>query len=135
MKRPLVLDETLGDQAPDAWEDAFDQCLVPGSLLTEVDFLHRASKTLIITDLIENFEPQRVRNVLLRWLIRMAGAADPDGKAPIDMQMSFRGHRHEVRKAAERMIARAPERIILSHGRCYEANGTAELRRAFRWIL
>jgi hypothetical protein len=134
-RRPLVLDETLGDQAPDAWEDAFDQCLVPGSLLTEVDFLHRASRTLIITDLIENFEPQRVRNVLLRWLIRMAGAADPDGKAPIDMQMSFRGHRHEVRTAAERMIALAPERIILSHGRCYEANGTAELRRAFRWIL
>ena len=134
-KRPLVLDETLGDRAPDAWEGAFDQCLAPGNLLTEVVFLHRATRTVIITDLIENFEPQRVRNPLLRWLMLMTGAADPDGKAPIDMQLSFLGHRREVRKAAECMVALAPERIILSHGRCYEANGTAELRRAFRWIL
>ena len=134
-KRPLVLDEMLGDRAPDAWEGAFDQCLAPGNLLTEVDFLHRATRTLIITDLIENFEPQRVRNPLLRWLMQMTGTADPDGKAPIDMQLSFLGHRREVRKAAERMLAWAPERIILSHGRCYKANGTAELRRAFRWIV
>nr|WP_294554060.1 DUF4336 domain-containing protein [uncultured Rhodopila sp.] len=134
-RRPVVLDETLGNAAPDAWEGAFDQFLVPGSLLTEVDFLHRATRTLIITDLIENFEPQRVRNPVLRWLIRVTGAAEPDGKAPIDMQLSFFRHRREVRKAVERMLARAPERIIVSHGRCYEANGAAELRRAFRWIV
>ena len=71
-----------------------------GSVLTEVDFFHRASRTLIITDLIENFEPRRVRKTLLRWLIRMAGAADPDGKAPIDMRLSFLGHRGEVRRSA-----------------------------------
>jgi hypothetical protein len=134
-KRPLVLDETLGDAAPEAWEGAFEQCLARGSALTEVDFLHRASRTLILTDLIENFEPQRVHSPVLRWLMRVAGAADPDGKAPIDMQLSFLGHRREVRQAAQRMLAWAPQRIILAHGRCYEANGAAELRRAFRWIL
>lgn len=131
----LVLDETLSEEAPHAWEGAFDQCVTRGSVLTEVDFLHRTSRTLILTDLIENFEPQRVRNSLLRWLIRMAGAADPDGKAPIDMRLSFLGHRGALRKSVERMVAWAPERIILSHGRCYEANGIVELRRAFRWIV
>jgi Domain of unknown function (DUF4336) len=134
-KARLVLNETLRETPPDAWGDAFDQCVTRGSVLTEVDFFHRASRTLIVTDLIENFEPQRVRNPLLRSLIRMAGAADPDGKAPIDMRLSFLGHRGEVRKSARRMLAWAPERIILSHGRCYETNGVAELRRAFRWIL
>ena len=134
-KARLVLDETLRETPPDAWGDAFDQCVTRGSVLTEVDFFHRASRTLIVTDLIENFEPQRVRNPLLRSLIRMAGAADPDGKAPIDMRLSFLGHRGEVRKSARRMLAWAPERIILAHGRCYETNGVAELRRAFRWIL
>jgi hypothetical protein len=134
-KTRLVLDETLETEAPRAWEGAFDQCLTRGSVVTEIDFLHRASRTLILTDLIENFEPRRVRSSLLRWMIRMAGAADPDGKAPIDMRLSFLGHRGEVRKSVERMLAWAPERIILSHGRCYETNGVAELRRAFRWIL
>jgi hypothetical protein len=134
-KRHLVLDETLGDEAPEAWEGAFDQCVASGSLLTEVDFLHRATRTLVITDLIENFEPRRVRNPFLRWLMQVTGAADPDGKAPIDMQLSFIGRRSELRKAAERMLGWAPEKIILSHGRCYDTNGAAELKRAFRWIL
>jgi len=134
-KRQLLLDETLGETPPEAWEGAFDQLVVRGPVLTEVDFLHRQTGTLILTDLIENFEMARVRKPLLRWLIKAAGAADPDGKAPIDMQLSFLGYRAQVRKAVEQMISWAPERIILAHGRCYEANGTRELRRAFRWVL
>ena len=134
-RRPLVLDETLGHEPPAAWDGAFSQCVAPGSMLTEVVFLHNDSRTLIVTDLIENFEPRRVRNPLLRWVMRASGAADPDGKAPIDMQLSFLGHRRALREAARRMLAWAPERIILAHGRCYETDATAEVRRAFRWIL
>ena len=33
------------------------------------------------------------------------------------------------------MIAWNPVRIIIAHGRWYDADGTAELRRAFRWVL
>ena len=134
-KRPLHLDATLGDEPPQDWEGAFAQCVVPGRLLTEVDFFHRASRTLILTDLIENFEPRRVRNRALRWIMRWSGATDPDGKAPIDMQWSFRATRKQVRAAAERMIGWAPERVVLAHGRCYDRDGTAELHRAFRWVL
>jgi hypothetical protein len=134
-RRPLRVAETLGEQPPPAWLGIFDQCLVPGRVLTEVDFFHRPSATLILTDLIENFEPSRVRSLLLRQTIKVFGAADPDGKAPLDMQWSFFGHRHKVRDAAERMIGWAPARIILAHGRCYDAHAVAELRRAFRWVL
>lgn len=134
-RRPLTIDETLDDVAPAAWRNVFDQCLFPGDLLTEVDFLHRPSGTLILTDIIENFEPARVRNPLLRWTVKAFGAADPDGKAPFDMQWSFRGHRREVRAAAQRLVDWAPGRIILAHGRCYQVDATSELRRAFRWAL
>jgi hypothetical protein len=135
LAKPPSIDEELGEQPPGTWDDAFGQWLVPGALLTEVDFFHRASRTLIITDLIENFEPWCVRNRLLRWIIKAFGAADPDGKAPIDMQLSFIGHRRAVRSAALQMIAWAPERIVLAHGRCYDKDAVAELQRAFRWIL
>jgi hypothetical protein len=134
-KRPLTLDETLDEAPPGAWEGAFDQCLTKGGVFTEVDFFHRSSRTLILTDLIENFELERIRGPGLRWLVRMSGAADPDGKAPIDMRLSFLGRRQAMRTSARRMASWAPERIILAHGRCYEANGAAELRRAFRWVL
>jgi hypothetical protein len=130
-----AFDEVLGEAPPQAWGDAFAQCLIAGSLLTEVDFFHRSSRTLIITDLIENFEPWRVRNRFLRWVMKAFGAADPDGKAPIDMQLSFIAHRRAVRTAALQMIAWAPEQIVLAHGRCYSRDAVAELQRAFRWVL
>ncbi len=134
-RRPLSVDETLGDRPPQPWAAVFDQCVVPGRVLTEVDFFHRPSRTLILTDLIENFEPSRVHSSLLRQTIKAFGAADPDGKAPLDMQWSFVGYRQTLRAAVERMIGWAPERIILAHGRCYGTQAVAELRRAFRWVL
>ncbi|WP_448951143.1 DUF4336 domain-containing protein [Labrys neptuniae] len=134
-RRPVTIDEELGDEAPPIWRATIEQCLVPGKILTEVDFFHRPSRTLILTDLIENFEMARIRKPWLRWLIRFGGAADPDGKAPIDMQLNFTGQRDKVREAARRMIEWAPDKIILAHGRCYERDGVEELRRAFRWVL
>jgi hypothetical protein len=134
-KRPLPPHNVLGDAPDPAWADAIDQVLVPGGLLTEVDFLHRPSRTLILTDLIENFEPRRIRSRWLRTIVRWSGAADPDGKAPIDMQLSFWRHRRTLKKAVRRMIEWAPERIVLAHGRCYDRDGTAELKRAFRWVV
>jgi hypothetical protein len=134
-KRPLPIDQMLCDVPPPAWTGIIDQALVRGDLLTEVDFFHHPSRTLVLTDLIENFEPQRVRSWLYRLVMRLFGAADPDGKAPIDMQLTFWRHRKAIRQAVERMIAWNPERIIIAHGRWYEGNCAAELRRAFRWVL
>ena len=134
-KRAMPGFRPLGDRPPAAWAEAIDQVLVKGDGLTEVDFFHRPSRTLVLTDLIENFEPKRVKNRWLRLIIRLAGAADPDGKAPIDMQLSFLRQRRTVRAAAERMIAWEPKRILIAHGRWYSENGVDELRRAFRWVL
>ena len=134
-KRKLPPFVALADEAPTLWRGVIDQVLVKGDALTELDFFHRPSRTLILTDLIENFEPSRVRSPWLRWLVRWSGAVDPDGKAPIDMQLSFLRTRKQVRAAVERMLSWGPERVILSHGRWYDANGAAELRRAFRWVL
>ena len=134
-KRPVPTQHLLGDAPPPAWTAVFDQVLVRGDGLTEVDFFHRPSRTLILTDLIENFERRRVRGWLYRLLLWIGGALDPDGKAPLDMQLSFLRQRKAVRVAARKMIAWAPEQVVLAHGRWYETDGVAELRRAFRWVL
>lgn len=134
-KRPLPPHQPLGDSPEPAWAGAIDQVLVRGGMLSEVDFFHRPSRSLILTDLIENFELPRIQSRVLRTVVRLAGAADPDGKAPIDMQWSFWRHRRTLRRAVQRMIEWAPERIVLAHGRCYDRDGTAELKRAFRWAL
>jgi hypothetical protein len=134
-RRPLPSFETLGSTPPSAWSGSFEQVVIAGDFLTEVAFLHRASRTLILADLIENFETERIRPRWLRWTVLLGGAADPDGKAPIDMRLGFLRRRKAMRAAVRQMLAWQPQRIIIAHGRWYERNGTAELRRAFRWVL
>jgi hypothetical protein len=134
-KRCIAIDHTLGERPPSMWSDAIDQVLVKGDALTEIAFFHRCSRTLILTDLIENFEPMRVRHWFYRMVLRLAGAADPDGMAPIDMRVSFWRQRRALRAAVLRMIAWNPEKVIVAHGRWYDRNGSSELQRAFRWVL
>jgi len=133
-KRTFKVDRLLaGRDTP--WPDEIDLLVVRSSLLTEAILFHRASRTLILTDLIENFEPERIHGWLFRGLVRLAGIADPDGKAPIDMRWSFFRRRKALRAAVVEMLKWQPERVIFAHGRWYETNGSAELRRAFRWVL
>ena len=125
----------LSDVIPTVWKQELDQVYVRGNkFLHEVDFYHRPSKTLILTDLIENFEAHKMP-WYLALLCKLAGNIDPDGKAPLDMRMAFSGGRAQAKKAVEKMISWGPEKIIISHGRWYNENGTAELKRAFHWLL
>ncbi|HTK13203.1 MAG TPA: DUF4336 domain-containing protein [Xanthobacteraceae bacterium] len=116
------------------WDRAIATLPIAGSYMTEVEFFHHASRTLILTDFIENFEPRKL-GFLMRWLTRFGGVQAPDGQMPRDMRFSFRNQKRELKAAVETMIAWNPERIIIAHGLWYDKGAAAELRRAFRWIL
>ena len=126
----LPLDARLGYP----WDSEVATLPIAGSFMTEVEFFHRPSRTLVLTDLIENFEPRKL-TLCERLLTRLGGVSDPDGQMPRDMRLTFRQHRRALKQAVEEMIAWEPERVILSHGRWYRSNGARELRRAFRWLL
>lgn len=98
--------------------------------MTEYEFFHRPSRTLVLTDFIENFELQKIDSVLMRLLVRLAGA---HGAAPRDLRLF--GSRDRLKCAVETMIAWQPERIVLAHGRWYEKDAVPELRRIFGWVL
>lgn len=117
------------------WDAEIETLPVASSYMTEFEFFHARSRTLILTDLIENFEPGKMHSRVMRWLTRLGGVQDPDGKTPADMRFTFRHHKAELRRAVERMIAWQPARVILAHGRWYDRDADAELRRAFRWVL
>jgi hypothetical protein len=133
-KRPIEVDGLLVERNS-PWPGDIDLLVVRGDVLTEAVFFHRATRTLILTDLIENFEARRVHNRFFRLLVRLAGVVDPDGKAPIDMRLSFLRRRKALRSAVQQMLAWQPERVIIAHGRWYDKDGVNELRRAFRWVL
>ncbi|MFX0542380.1 DUF4336 domain-containing protein [Roseovarius sp. S4756] len=129
----VTFDHDLDQDAPSDWQGQIDQMIVQGSNMhQEAVFFHRASNTLILADLIENFETAKLP-IWMRPLVWIAGIDDSDGKMPPDMRMTFR--KAALADSVERMIAWAPERIILAHGRWYRSDGVAELRRAFRRVL
>ena len=116
------------------WAGELEMLVVRGSYLTEVVFFHGATRTLVMTDLIQNYECEKIVNPVIRFLSRLSGAVDPDGKMPIDLRSTFFGQRKQMAAAVRTMISWQPHRIIIAHGRWYEENGVAELERAFRWL-
>jgi hypothetical protein len=130
----IKFDHLLGNTADPGWSGEIDQLVVRGGYLTEAVFFHRASKTLILTDLIENFEADKIKSPLWRFLIRIFGSMDPHGAAPRDMRATFIGYKPALRRAVSQMIDWQPQRVIIAHGRWYDKNAIAELKRAFAWV-
>jgi hypothetical protein len=130
----VTFDRDLGDAAEAEWDGAIEQLVFRGSrMMDEMVFLHRASRTLIVADLIENFEPDRLTR-RERLLMRVGGVSDPDGKASSGYRATFFGRHRVARESLARVEAWAPDRILLAHGRSYDRAGAAELARAFRWL-
>ena len=116
------------------WSGEIEMLLVPGRYLSEAVFYHDGTRTLVITDLIQNYEREKIANPFFRIMTRLSGAVDPDGKMPGDLCATFFMHRKQMAEAVRRMIFWQPQRIIIAHGRWYRENAVAELKRAFRWL-
>jgi len=130
----VTFDRDLGEAPDEAWATEIDQLVFHGSrLMDEVVFFHRASRTLILADLIENFEQEKL-TFRERVLMRIGGVSDPDGKASSGFRATFLGQHRVAREGVRRLMAWNPERILIAHGRPYDRNAGAELRRAFRWL-
>ena len=133
-KIEVDFDRDLGDEPEQAWADELDQLRFRGSrVMDEIVFFHRASRTMILADLIENFELPKVPKKY-HLLMRLAGITDPDGRTPADYRLTFLGNKDQASECARKLIAMEPQRIIIAHGRWYDTDAVAELRRAFRWL-
>jgi hypothetical protein len=115
------------------WDDSIHTLPAKGRLGTEVIFFHEDSRSLVLTDFIENFEPGMIDSPWVRFLTRIGGVQHPHGGMPRDMRLTY--PREALRRIVETMLAWNPQRIILAHGRWYQENAVAELRRAFHWVL
>ena len=101
--------------------------------MTEVFFFHRPSSTCLVGDLIQKHD-ERGKSAWRRWLLKVAGVAGPNGGTPRDARWSF-VDRRRAREAVSKVLAWAPERLVIAHGTCSTANGTEALARAFGWLL
>jgi Domain of unknown function (DUF4336) len=134
-KAHLKIDRDLDDAAAREWSDEMVQAVVPGGAnFQEVAFFHLPTRTLVLTDLVENLEPGKV-SPWIRPVAKLLGVLAPDGMAPVYLRMIVKRKRRDAAQAVARMIDWQPERVIFSHGAWFEHEGTNALRRSMRWLL
>jgi len=133
-RRPeLRFDVVLGDEPRPGWAGDLDQCAVRGRFyLDEVVFHHRASGTLIVTDLLE--EGCAEWPFFSRLAARAAGIYERHAP-PRDMRWVLRRDRPAIRRAVERILAWDFDRLILAHGRLVESGAKDLFARAFAFAL
>ena len=109
----------------------FDQHIVRGMpRLNEVAFLHRPSRTLIVTDLVFNLGPEMP--FLSRVLLKLN---DCDCKFAVSRLLKTTiKDRAAVRKSIDHILSWDFDRIVVSHGRNVESGGREMLREAFQFL-
>lgn len=116
------------------WSNEINQLIFKGSkVMEEVVFFHKKSRTLILTDLIENFHPSHFSGIK-KLLAKLTGIISPNGKMPLDWRLSFWFGKNEARKSLNEMVIWNPARIIISHGECIDENAVQFLLKSFSWL-
>jgi hypothetical protein len=121
---------TLGDAPAPGWAGEIDQALVSSSFQNEAEFCHRASKTLILVDLLESVWPEDA--LFYRVMSRLLGT----WKRPTttyDQRLTFR-RREPVRRAIRRMLDWDFERIVIAHGRLVDRDAKSVFRDGVAWL-
>ena len=99
--------------------------------MNEVVFLHRASRTLVVTDLC--FNVRHSDHLGTRLFMRVNGAYGRFG--PSRLLRSLVRDRPALRASLERILAWDFERVVVTHGEVLEHGGRDALRAGFAWLL
>jgi hypothetical protein len=126
------LDRDITGEAPAEWAEEIEHAIVEGAMgFREVAFFHRPSRTLLLTDLIENLETAKLP-LGTRLFAVVMGAHK--GTSPLQIRLALRPRRAQAAEAVRRMIGWGPERVVFAHGRFFDRDGTRALSQAMAWL-
>ena len=122
----------LGDwPKPPGWPADVDYLPIRGApLLNEIAFLHRPSRTLVLTDLVFNVQPgESNRARFFHWVVGATGRFGPHRL----IRTAFRD-KAAVRESIDRMLGWDFDRVVMSHGRVLETGGRAAIEAVFAYL-
>ena len=91
-------------------------------------FFHRGSRTAIVPDLVQRFDPATVRG-WRRVIMALDGVVGVNGSTPREWRLSF-WNRAAARGAKRKILDWNPERVIIAHGEWIRQNVRDALERA-----
>jgi len=127
----------LTDDEPNEWRDELEQAWFNGSIaMDEIVFFHRASQTVIMADLSENFSEEFIRRHWKPWqrvVARLWGIVEGRGYAPLEWRLSF-FNRAATKRARDKVLSWRPEKVIMAHGEWQRSGGLDFLKKSLSWI-
>lgn len=127
----LALPRTLGEGAP-PWGGAIDPLLLSGTVprLAESVFLHRESRTLIVTDMVFDFVTSD--SWLTRLYLRATGAYGRMATTPVTRSVIT--DKPRLRAELDQVLAWDFDRVVPCHGQVRDTGGREALRAAYAWL-
>lgn len=123
-------DRDLSENVPEEWRSDLDQTLFPGGYFKEYLFFHHTSKTLILADTIINLELDKIDEPW-RTVTRLTRMNYPHGQTFFGMRLPILVQRRKARAVLRKLRTWQPRRVILSHGRCFDADADEIIHRIF----
>jgi hypothetical protein len=125
-RQDLRFDGELEDQPDPRWAQDVDQLLFRGpSLGAEVLFLHRASRSLLVGDVVWNVTPT------MGWAPRVWAGWRPGVRPTPLFRLGLRD-RQGAREAVRRVLEWDFDRIVIGHGEMVHSGGREAFRQAYR---
>jgi hypothetical protein len=131
-KRPgLRIDGTLEQALPPELTAAVDVIPLDGApRLDEFAFFHRATRTLVLTDLVFNIT--HPRGLLAHLLLFLGGC---HGRLACSRALRLLvENRAAARASVERLLALPFETLVVAHGEIIERDARARLEQALAWL-
>lgn len=129
----IEFDWLLGDRPDERWQGDFEQVLVRGNrFIWEVAFLHKATRTLILVDLIENItDATEDVNWLLKLWFKFVFRMWNNPKPAPEYQLGW-NDKEAASRSLRKILNWDFERIIISHGDLIERNAKEVALQAWR---
>lgn len=130
-KRPdLPFKVVLSECTPENWEGELLPLTIGGCMLRETVLFHPATKTLISSDLVGNFEGSS--HFLTRLYLKLAGTY---GRVGWNRLLRFLYQdRKAARESIDRLLAWPIERAIVAHGDLILKDPRQAIAKAFEWL-
>lgn len=129
-RKDLAIDQELRGQAHADWQGVLETAFVEGTMLNETVFFHPPSRSLIVADMIENFDTSD--HWPTRAYLKLSGI---HGKTGLSRGLRpFYRDRRAARRSVDQMLDWDFDRIVLAHGDVIEGGARDALRDAYTWL-
>jgi len=130
-RRDLHFAATLSDTPHPGWNGELLSATIAGSLMAETVLYHVPTRTLITSDLVENFHDHP--HAFTRAYLKLGGLLGKVGWHPLLRPVYY--NRRRARASVERILALPFDRVIIAHGDIITRDARATLRNGLSWLL